>query len=253
MPANASTRLPLSEATCAASGFRCADSTGLPCAAIAAATGAAAAPLPTMMSASVRASCGCSGARSGPAGNTCPLPRPRPASITIRDASLTTAGDWKPSSITITVAPCARTSGTPSARLARHHHRQMACQHQRLVADVGRRMPRGIDPDRPAQFSAIAAAEHDRRFAEVAQQLRKRQHGRRLAGAADMVVADAEHGNAGMQPPALQAPRRDGAIERAERSQEMRVQRSRAMPEARLTHWRLPSRAAIAADKARVR
>ena len=81
----------------------------------------------------------------------------------------------------------------------------------------------GIDPDRPAQFSAIAAAEHDRRLAELAQQLRQRQHGRRLAGAADMIVADAEHGNAGMQSLALQAPRRDRAIERAERPQQMRV------------------------------
>ena len=34
MPANASTRLPRSCATCVSSGFRCADNTGLPCAAI---------------------------------------------------------------------------------------------------------------------------------------------------------------------------------------------------------------------------
>ena len=253
MPANASTRLPRSDATCASSGFRCADNTGLPCAAISAATGSAALPSPTTISASVRASCGRSGARRGPAGNTCPLPMPRSLSITISDASLTIAGLWKPSSIRITVAPCDRASGTPSARLRDTTTGSAPASIKRLVADIGSRVPDGIDPDRPAQLSAIAAAEHDRRLAEFAQQLRQRQHGRRLAGAADVIIADAEHRNAGIQSPALQALCGDGAIERGERLQQMRVERGRAVPEARLTHWRLPSRSATAADTARAR
>src|SRR6185312_17048434 len=98
--------------------------------------------------------------------------------------------------------------------------------------------------------SAIATAQYDRRLAKLAQQLRQRQHGRRLAGAANVIIADAEHRNAGIQSPPLQALCGDGAIECGERFQEMRVERSRAVPEARLTHWRLPSRSAAAADTA---
>src|SRR6185312_14488571 len=107
--------------------------------------------------------------------------------------------------------------------------------------------------DRAAQFSAIATAQYDGRLAKLAQQLCQRQHGRRLAGAADVIIADAEHRNAGLQSPALQALCGDGAIERGERFQEMRVERGRAVPEARLTHWRPPSRSAIAADTAPAR
>jgi len=41
-----------------------------------------------------------------------------------------------------------------------------------------------------------------------------------LAGAADMIVANAKHGNAGVKPLALQAPCGDHAIECAERRQQ---------------------------------
>src|SRR6187551_2513845 len=68
-----------------------------------------------------------------------------------------------------------------------------------------------------------------------------------------MVIADAKYRNAGMQSLAPQPLRGDGAIECGERFQQMRVERGRAVPEARLTHWRLPSRSAIAADTARAR
>src|SRR6187549_4285095 len=68
-----------------------------------------------------------------------------------------------------------------------------------------------------------------------------------------MIIADAEHRNAGLQSAALQALCGDGAIEGGERFQEMRVERGRAVPEARLTHWRLPSRAATATDTAQAR
>ena len=80
-------------------------------------------------------------------------------------------------------------------------------------------MPRGIDHDWPAQSSAIAATEHDRRLAEFAQQLCERQHGRGLAGAAEVIVTDAKHGDAGIKAVALQSLSGDQAIECAERRQ----------------------------------
>ncbi len=81
-------------------------------------------------------------------------------------------------------------------------------------------MPRRIDHDRAAQMSAITAAQHDRRFAEIAQQFCERQHRRRLAGAADVVVADAKHGDAGIKALAPHSPARNHAIEGAERRQQ---------------------------------
>src|SRR5258708_37012186 len=68
-----------------------------------------------------------------------------------------------------------------------------------------------------------------------------------------MVIADAEHGDAGFQPLALQAFRRDGAIEHAKRPQQMRFPGRPAVPEARLTHSRLPFRAAAATNMAPAR
>src|SRR5882757_9484269 len=66
-----------------------------------------------------------------------------------------------------------------------------------------------------------------------------------------MVIADADHGDAGIQSPALQPFGGNGAIERAERPQQIRFKRRRAVPEARLTHSRLPFRSATATDTAR--
>src|SRR5882724_6422631 len=66
-----------------------------------------------------------------------------------------------------------------------------------------------------------------------------------------MVIADADDGDAGIQSPALQAVGGNRAIERAERPQQMRFKRRRAVPEARLTHSRLPFRSAAATDTAR--
>src|SRR6185369_11874061 len=68
-----------------------------------------------------------------------------------------------------------------------------------------------------------------------------------------VIIADAEHRNAGIQSLAPQALCGDGAVEDRERFQQMRVERGRAVPEARLTHWRLPSRSAIAANTAPAR
>ena len=92
----------------------------------------------------------------------------------------------------------------PVDALAGNRDRNGLRQHQRFVADVGRKVTIGIDHDRPAQASAIAAAEHDRRLAEIAQQFHQREHGRRLAGTADVIVADAKYGNAGVKALALQ-------------------------------------------------
>jgi predicted RNA methylase len=103
--------------------------------------------------------------------------------------------------------------------LARDHHRQRCRQHQRLVADIGGGVPLRIDPYRAVQSSTIAAAEHDRRFAEIAQEFRQRQHRRRLAGTADVVIADADDGHPGVDPRLLHPPCGDGAIECGERSQ----------------------------------
>jgi hypothetical protein len=60
---------------------------------------------PITSSACAAASCGESGARKGPDGTTLPLPTPRVPSTTRNDRSLRSVGFWKPSSMTITVAP----------------------------------------------------------------------------------------------------------------------------------------------------
>ena len=89
-------------------------------------------------------------------------------------------------------------------------------------ADIDSGVPPRIDLDRPAQLSAIAATEHDRRLAEIAQYFGEGQNHRGLAGAADMIVADAKHGDAGIKTLALQSPCCDRAIERAERHKQAR-------------------------------
>jgi len=68
IPAKASTRLPRSDATDTSSALRWADSTGLPCAAMAGGNRRGRGSITDDDHASVRASCGGSGARKGPAG-----------------------------------------------------------------------------------------------------------------------------------------------------------------------------------------
>ena len=85
-------------------------------------------------------------------------------------------------------------------------------------------MPFRIDPDRPAQSAAIAAAEHHRGLTEIAQQVCERQHRGGLAGAADMIVADAQHGNAGVKTLALHALAGDQTVECGEWSKQNRCQ-----------------------------
>ena len=82
--------------------------------------------------------------------------------------------------------------------VARNDGRRGARQQQRLVADVGGAMLRRIDPHRAGEPPAIAAGEEHRpsrrRPASIA---RHRQRGRRLAGAADGRIADADDRHAG--------------------------------------------------------
>jgi hypothetical protein len=94
----------------------------------------------------------------------------------------------------MTLAPCEHPIGT----IARDHHRHRLRHHQRLVADIRRCVPFGIDLDRAAQVSAVAAAEHDRRLAGVAQQVDQCQYRRGLAGTADVIISNAQHGDAGI-------------------------------------------------------
>jgi hypothetical protein len=82
---------------------------------------------------------GDSGARNGPAGNTQALPRPRSPSITISEASLAIAGFWKPSSNSNHAGTLRPRQRDAIDAIARDGHRNRPRQHQRLVADIGRR------------------------------------------------------------------------------------------------------------------
>ena len=70
-------------------------------------------------------------------------------------------------------------------------------QQQRLVADVGGAMDRRIDPHRSGKPPAIAAAQKERPRMGGVQELRDRDRGRRLAGAADGEIAEANDRQAG--------------------------------------------------------
>src|SRR5579883_2301113 len=129
----------------------------------------------------------------------------------------------------------------------------MARQHQGLIANLARAVLFWVDHERTTPLAAVAAAEHDRPLAELAEDVCQRQHGRGLAGAAEMIVADADHRHAGLKALALHALGRNRAIERAERPEQTRCEGSGPVPEGRLTHCRLPSRAAIATNRAPAR
>jgi hypothetical protein len=106
--------------------------------------------------------------------------------------------------------------------VARHRNRQVGSKHQGLVANVSGAVARRIDHDRTTKPPAIAAAEHHRRLVQLAQNLGEREHRWRLAGAADVIIANTEHGNAGVKTATPQPLRCDRAIERAERPKQMR-------------------------------
>src|SRR5436189_155474 len=69
-------------------------------------------------------------------------------------------------------------------------------EQERLVADLDRRVSRRIDQLRAGKPSAVAAAQEGRALARRNQKPGERNRGRRLAGAADSRIADAQHRNA---------------------------------------------------------
>ena len=128
-----------------------------------------------------------------------------------------------------------------------------ACQQQRLVADLGGRVPRRIDPHRPGERAAIAAAQEERRRARRLQQLADRNRGRRLAGAAEVEIADADDRYPAVAPGRGEAARRDRAVERGERREQRRRKASLPPPEGRLTHRLTVARGEAASDRDRAR
>ena len=121
--------------------------------------------VPTTTSACAHASCAASGARNGPAGITRPLPRPRRASTTSTARSLVSDGFWKPSSITITLAPADDRGRSPLGTRARHDGGRDPGQQERLVPDLAGAMAFRIDPQRAGQLPAITAGEERRPLA----------------------------------------------------------------------------------------
>ena len=125
----------------------------------------AASPSPTTISACARSSCAASGARSGPAGMTRPLPMPR---LRIDDEDGKILGQRR---ILESVVHDDDAGAGRHRRLralhavARDDGGRGARQQQRLVADIGCAMLHRIDPHRTGKPPAIAAAQERRRFA----------------------------------------------------------------------------------------
>ena len=140
-----------------------------------------------------------SGARSGPAGITRPLPRPRAPSTTAIVRSLASCGFCKPvvhddRRRLLRRRPArspARSPWSPARAVARHQGRRRARQQQRLVADgVGAVALR--HPMRPGQAPTVAARQDRRAPAAGPQPLAQMERQRRLAGAAGGQIADAD-------------------------------------------------------------
>ena len=150
MPAKASTLRPASAASAAG---RVRGGRGTPAVrARGSAVITAAAPVisPTTSSAWARASCASSGARSGPAGSTQPLPMPR-ASVDDQHGEI--LGERRILEAVVHDDDArARCASQPRARdaVARDDGRRDAREQQRLVADIGRRMCAAGRP-RPAR------------------------------------------------------------------------------------------------------
>ena len=218
IPAKASTRLPASDATEAASGFRCADSTGPPRAATAAATASAAravadhdqriGAVELLAQRRAQRACGKHAAIAEAAVAVDHDQRGDPWRWRDSGTRRPSGSRWRPATAP---GPRRRRDRAPPPPAA-------------VSASISGSSPTSAATCRagstligPLQSSAIAAAEHDRRLAEIAQQLGERQHRRGLAGAADVIIADAKHGDAGIETLALQAQACDQAIEGAER------------------------------------
>ena len=139
-------------------------------------------------------------------------------------------------------AGAARTRGLrPGETVGADDGRRDAGEQQRLVADIGRVMPRRIDQHGRALAgrAAVAAREKNRRLAHLAQQTRHGQSDGRLASAAGDEIADADHGNADARAAPAHLQRRRRAVKRAERPERASppVRPLRA-PEGRRAHQR---------------
>ena len=96
--------------------------------------------------------------------------------------------------------------------VAGNNGRRRARQQQGFVADQAGRIGVGVDALWHGVAAAIAARQAERRFAGLAQQRHQHHGGRRLAGAAECEIADAQHRYAGGCAALGHAPRGDGAI-----------------------------------------
>ncbi len=136
----------------------------------------------------------CAGSRSGPAGNSRPLPRPRAPSMTTSSKSRASRRCCKPSSQRMTSAPSSIRRRAAASRSGGHHHRNSSAplQQHRLIAKaapvrcrvdlLSARSPRAIAPGGDAHLAA-----------EGAQLPGEPGHHRRLAGAANGQIADDDH------------------------------------------------------------
>src|SRR4029077_1526295 len=97
-----------------------------------------------------------------------------------------------------TTVGAVRASRSGSSPPARQPRRAGATE---TGAPLARAVPRRIDHGRPAERSAVAAAEEHRPFAGPRQHARDGQRGGRLAGAADRPIAESNDGDT--PPPAL--------------------------------------------------
>ncbi len=119
--------------------------------------------------------------------------------------------------------------------VARDDGRREPRQQQRLVTDLGGGMDRRVDPHRAAQASAIAAAEKVGVRVRGQKEPRYRESRRRLAGAADREVAEADDRNADAAAGRIHPPRRDRAVDAGEGAKETAA--SRLPPKRRLAHY----------------
>ena len=204
---------------------------------------------PTTSSASARSSWTASGARSGPAGNTRPLPMPRLPSTTTIDRSLISEGFWNPSSMTITLAPTASMAPATRSRATIVGASRASSSGSSPTSDA--RCRAGIDPHRSGVAAAIAAGEKKRPLRRTDQQPRHRKRGRRLARAAEGEIADAEHRHLGLAARPPERLRSDRAIAGGQRRKQRGGDARAAPPERRLTHRPTGARAEAAPDRDR--
>ena len=122
-----------------------------------------------------------------------PLPIPTSASTQTSDRSLASQGFWKPSSMMIRSTPSSRRSRAPAARSRPTTVGAAAARRSGSSPTASAPCVARIDEERPLGRAAIAAGEEARLQSAALGDPRQRQRGRRLAGAADDEIADADH------------------------------------------------------------